>query len=113
MKVSRQRTRQLTCVAIILALTTVVSLSIATLSTSAAGGPTNLDATAIPFYSPPPPVIPNTGTADEMTYTLPGGDGNNLPILEDDGVPGNGMSQLRSGNGSFDTVIFAHTLPPR
>jgi len=98
MKTYPQRTRHLTYIATILLLTALVSLSAITFNASAADGPTNA-ATA---------VIVNSGTPDDIIYTLPGGDGNNLAILEDDGVAGNGMSQLRSGNGSFDTLVFAN-----
>jgi hypothetical protein len=94
-------------------LTALVSLSVASFNTSAAGDPTNFRAAAAalsyePLAPPPPAVITNSGTAADIIYNLPGGDGNNLAILEDDGVPGNGLSQLRSGNGSFDTVVFAN-----
>src|SRR5688572_44659 len=48
----------------------------------------------------------NTGTADEAVYTLPVAA--NTAILEDDGIPGNGISRLRSTNGTFDTTTFAN-----
>jgi hypothetical protein len=110
MKVPPQHTRQLSFVATILALTTLISLSAAPFKTSAAGGATtNFRTTAVALsYAAPSVVIPNSGTANDMIYDLPGGDGNNLAILEDDGTPGNGMSQLGSGNGSFDSVVFAN-----
>src|SRR5258706_8242664 len=113
MKVPPQRTRQLACVATIVTLTALVSLSAARFKTSAASGPASFRAAAAalfyaPLPPPPPPVITNSGTAADIIYNLPGGDGNNLAILEDDGAPGNGMSQLRSGNGSFATVVFAN-----
>jgi hypothetical protein len=94
-------------------LTALVSLSATGFKTFAAGGPANLRAAAAalfyaPLPPPPPAVITNSGTAADIIYNLPGGDGNNLAILEDDGASGNGMSQLRSGNGSFNTVVFAN-----
>src|SRR2546423_10836951 len=113
MNVPPQRTRQLACAATILTLTALVSLSAARFKTSAASGAANFRAAAAalsyaPLLPPPPAVITNSGTANDIIYNLPGGDGDNLAILEDDGVSGNGMSQLRSGNGSFGTVVFAN-----
>lgn len=100
MKRSPQRTRQLAHIAAIFIMTIMVSLYFSSFNSSAADGAIEA---ATPFL-----VITNSGTADDMIYNLPGGDGNNQAILEDDGVADNGMSQLRSANGSFDTVIFAN-----
>src|SRR5437879_2787132 len=114
MNVPPQRARQLACVATIVTLTALVSLSAARFKTSAASGAAEFRAAAAalsyaPLPPPPPPaVITNSGTANDIIYNLPGGDGDNQAILEDDGVPGNGLSQLRSGNGSFGTVVFAN-----
>jgi len=115
MNVPPQRARQLAFVATIVTLTALVSLSAARFKTSAASSPANNFRTAAaalsyaPLPPPPPPaVITNSGTANDIIYNLPGGDGDNQAILEDDGVPGNGLSQLRSGNGSFGTVVFAN-----
>jgi len=113
MTFSSRRSRQLACVATFLTLTALVSLSATQFKTSAANSPANSRAAAAalsfaPLLPPPPAVITNSGTANDIIYNLPGGDGDNLAILEDDGVPGNGLSQLRSGNGSFVTVVFAN-----
>jgi len=39
---------------------------------------------------------------------LPTGDGDNLAILEDDTGAVAGVSQIRSGNGTFETTAFAN-----
>jgi len=51
------------------------------------------------------PVI-NTGSATSITITLP--TAASVAMLEDDGVAGNGLSQLRSANGTFETTTFAN-----
>ncbi|MFY9555523.1 MAG: HYR domain-containing protein, partial [Blastocatellia bacterium] len=48
------------------------------------------------------------GNAADLIINLPTGDGNNQAALEDDAGAGNGFSQLRSQNGSFETTIFAN-----
>src|SRR5947207_12320583 len=48
----------------------------------------------------------NSGTAADVVYTLPASA--NTVFLEDDGTSGNGMLQLRSGSGTFDTTVFAN-----
>jgi hypothetical protein len=113
MHVPPQPTRQLACVATIVTLTALVSLSAVRFKTSAASDAANFGTGAAalsyaPLAPPPPAVITNSGTANDIIYNLPGGDGDNLAILEDDGVPANGLSQLRSGNGSFVTVVFTN-----
>src|SRR5690349_13059574 len=115
MNITPQRLRPMALVATIVTLTALVSLSPAHFKTSAASGAANFRAAAAAVLSyapllppPPPPVITNSGTANDIIYNLPAGDGDNQAILEDDGVPGNGLSQLRSGNGSFVTVVFAN-----
>jgi hypothetical protein len=50
----------------------------------------------------------NTGTSDDVVYTLPAG--TDSIFLEDDGVSGNGSLQLRSTNGVFDTTVFANPV---
>lgn len=110
MNVTPRRSRQLACVATFLTLTALVS-SATHFKTSAASSSTNVRAAALsyaPLNPPPPAVITNSGTANDIIYNLPGGDGDNQAILEDDGVANNGLSQLRSGNGSFVTVVFAN-----
>src|SRR6185369_539950 len=113
MNVTPQRLRPLAMVAIILMLTALVGWSASHFKTSAANGAATFKAATAalsyaPLFPPPLPVITNSGTANDIIYNLPGGDGDNLAILEDDDVPGNGMSQLRSGNSSFVTVVFAN-----
>ena len=53
--------------------------------------------------------IVNSGTATDIVFNLPGG-GTDQAILEDDGTPGNGISQIRSQNGTptFETTFFAN-----
>src|SRR4051794_25015367 len=48
----------------------------------------------------------NAGTATDVIYTMPAGA--DTVFLEDDSASGNGMLQLRSGNGLFDTTVFAN-----
>jgi hypothetical protein len=48
----------------------------------------------------------NTGTAADMVFTLPAAAG--VVYLEDDLTLGNGISQLRSTNGTFDTTTFVN-----
>jgi hypothetical protein len=48
--------------------------------------------------------LANGGSAANLVFTLTGGD--DVAILEDDGVAGNGISRLRSGNGTFETTTF-------
>ena len=48
----------------------------------------------------------NTGTAADLIFTLPASA--STAVLEDDGIPGNGVSQLRSANGTFDTTLVAN-----
>ncbi|HSB88198.1 MAG TPA: calcium-binding protein, partial [Ilumatobacteraceae bacterium] len=52
------------------------------------------------------PVLTNVGGAPNVVFNLPAG--NNQAFLEDDGSAGNGISQLRSGNSSFETTTFAN-----
>src|SRR5262249_12122456 len=52
--------------------------------------------------------ISNTGTSSNIIFNLPSGDGDNQAILEDNGNLGDGLSQLRSGNGTFETTAFAN-----
>jgi autotransporter-associated beta strand protein len=49
-------------------------------------------------------VLVNSGTAADVVYTLPSAA--NVVFLEDGGVAGDGLVQLRSGNGAFDTTVF-------
>ena len=48
----------------------------------------------------------NSGTAIDIIFNLPGGPSD--AFLEDDGTAGNGLSRLRSNNGSFETTTFAN-----
>src|SRR5262249_28415164 len=48
----------------------------------------------------------NSGTVTDLIYTLPATA--NTVFLEDDGTSGNGMLQLRSSNGTFNTTVFAN-----
>jgi uncharacterized repeat protein (TIGR01451 family) len=52
--------------------------------------------------------LTNTGTAANIVFNLPQGDGDNQTILEDNGTPGDNMSQLRTQNGTFDTTQFTN-----
>jgi hypothetical protein len=51
------------------------------------------------------PVV-NSGTAADVVFNLPAGSYN--AFLEDDGTPGNNMSQLRSSTGAFETTSFTN-----
>ncbi|MBW8885759.1 MAG: hypothetical protein JF612_13500, partial [Planctomycetia bacterium] len=50
--------------------------------------------------------VTNNGTATDIIFTLPASA--STAILEDDGTIGNGLSQLRSGNGTFETTTFVN-----
>ncbi|GEM_PF-702097 len=50
--------------------------------------------------------ISSTVTAANVIFNLPTGDGNNQAILEDNGNLTDGISQIRSGNGTFETTTF-------
>ncbi|MBC7852187.1 MAG: right-handed parallel beta-helix repeat-containing protein, partial [Pirellulaceae bacterium] len=54
------------------------------------------------------PVLVNAGTPVDVIFNLPTGDGNNQAILEDNGVPGDNISQIRSQNGTFETTVFVN-----
>src|SRR5262249_9127940 len=45
-----------------------------------------------------------TTTAANVAFNLASGDGDNQAILEDNGNPTDGVSQIRSGNGTFATT---------
>src|SRR3954462_547377 len=97
MNITPQRLRPLAMVAIIVMLTSLVNLSASHFKTSAANAAANFKAAAAalsyaPLLPPPPALITNSGTANDIIYNLPGGDGNNLAILEDDGGAGQGLS---------------------
>src|SRR5581483_7741337 len=51
------------------------------------------------------PVLTNGGTALNIIFNLPSGA--NQAVLEDDATAGNGISQLRSINASFELTTFA------
>ena len=55
-------------------------------------------------YNELEPVLLNVGSVAHLIFELPAS--NNDVILEDDGIAANGMSQIRSGNGSFETTTF-------
>jgi hypothetical protein len=50
--------------------------------------------------------LTNLGTPDDVVFNLPATA--NTVVLEDDGIAGNGISQLRSTNGTFDTTTVAN-----
>src|SRR3954469_463227 len=50
--------------------------------------------------------VTNNGTATDIIFNLPASA--STAILEDDGTIGNGLSQLRSGNGTFETTTFVN-----
>jgi hypothetical protein len=52
--------------------------------------------------------LTNTGTTADVIYTLPAAA--DAVFLEDDGSPDNGMLQLRSTSGAFDTTVFANPV---
>ncbi len=52
--------------------------------------------------------LTNFGSAEEIVFHLP--DTQSDVILEDDGTIGNGLSRLRSVNGSFESTVFASPL---
>ena len=45
-------------------------------------------------------------TVTNLVFNLPAGP--STAFLEDDGTSGNGISQIRSGNGTFETTTFAN-----
>ena len=54
-------------------------------------------------YTDLEPLI-NGGSAANLVFTLSGAD--DQAVLEDDGIAGNGISRLRSINGTFETTTF-------
>src|SRR5262249_2082510 len=62
--------------------------------------------TATYTYSNLSPVLVNAGTPTDVVFNLPTGDGDNQAILE--ASPPAGESQIRSGNGTFETTTFAN-----
>ena len=50
--------------------------------------------------------ISNTGNASDVILNLPAAA--SAAVLEDDGVSGNGITRLRSANGTFETTDFAN-----
>ncbi|OYV79729.1 MAG: hypothetical protein B7Z73_19175, partial [Planctomycetia bacterium 21-64-5] len=74
-------------------------------SFNAHDGTITLDGAAIRYTGLEP--IVNSGTVADMVLTLPVGTVG--ASLEDDGTPGNNMVQLRSTNGTFETIVF--TVP--
>ncbi len=79
--------------------------SLSSHSFNAHDGTIELDGATIRYTGLEP--IVNTGTVADMVLTLPGGVVG--ASLEDDGAPGNNMVQLRSTNGTFETMVF--TVP--
>jgi uncharacterized repeat protein (TIGR01451 family) len=49
-----------------------------------------------------------TGTMANLVVNLPSGDGDNQAVLEDNGSATDNISQVRSGNGSFETTQFTN-----
>src|SRR5262249_36260704 len=52
--------------------------------------------------------ITNTGTTSQAIFNLPSGDGDNQAVLEDNGNLTDGLVQLRTSNGTFETVVFSN-----
>src|SRR5262245_8210994 len=50
--------------------------------------------------------LANTGSAANIVFNLPAGA--DAAFLEDDGIPDNNTSQLRSANGTFETTVFTN-----
>jgi CHRD domain/Domain of unknown function DUF11/RTX calcium-binding nonapeptide repeat (4 copies)/Domain of unknown function (DUF4214) len=62
--------------------------------------------TATYTYTGLEPVLVNAGTPSTVAFNLAAGADD--AFLEDDGTAGNGMSQLRSANGTFETTRFSN-----
>ena len=75
---------------------------------TAASALTNGATTANYTYTNLSPVLVNAGTPAAIIFNLPTGDGDNQAILEDDTGAVAGVSQIRSGNGTFETTGFAN-----
>ena len=58
------------------------------------------------LYSGLEPVDMSGSTITDLVFNLPGA--GDQAILEDDGTAGNGLSQIRSQNGTFETTTFAN-----
>src|SRR5262249_14438158 len=52
--------------------------------------------------------LTNTGTASVAIFNLPTDGQDNQAFLEDNGDLNDGMVRLRSGNGTFETTVFAN-----
>ncbi|MBV9467892.1 MAG: CHRD domain-containing protein, partial [Abitibacteriaceae bacterium] len=63
--------------------------------------------TALYHYTGLAPIT-NTGTASDIIFNLPSGDGDNLAQLGDNGNLNDGLSRLSSGNATFETTDFAN-----
>ncbi len=68
-------------------------------------GSVDLDGSVI-RYEDLEPVLINANTINDAVFNLTAGF--DQAVLEDDGGPGNGLSQLRSANGTFETTIFTN-----
>ena len=58
------------------------------------------------IYTGLEPVDMTGSTITDLVFNLPGA--NDQAILEDDGTASNGISQIRSQNGTFETTTFAN-----
>ena len=77
--------------------------SITNTLTNRTDGSIDLDGTRV-RYTGLEPVLINVGSVTDIVFNLPASD--NIVFLEDDGTSGNTLSQLRSGNGTFETTTF-------
>ncbi|HUE73617.1 MAG TPA: CHRD domain-containing protein [Pirellulaceae bacterium] len=82
----------------------LVTLNYAPAGADGNNGSIVLDGSTIVYTGLEPIAI--GGTVADVIINLPTTDGNNQAILEDDGVAANGLTQLRSGNGTFETTVF-------
>ncbi len=83
--------------------------NIVTTFANANDGTINFDGSVVQ-YTGLEPVLLNVGTVQNIIFNLPGGGTDDNAILEDDGVPTNDTSRLRSQNGTptFETTTFTN-----
>ena len=75
-------------------------------STGPSSGTVDLDGNVI-TYTGLEPVLTPGGTATDVVFNLPTASANQV-VLEDDATAGNGISQLRSTNGTFELTTFSN-----
>src|SRR5205085_8366575 len=69
-------------------------------------GTVNVDGAVVNYSDLEPVAL--SGTMANLVINLPTGDGDNQAVLEDNGTAADGVSQVRSANGTFETTTFTN-----